>query len=335
MLSTKLKIILVSTLILLINYSCSENKSVKIGFILPNMIDLRFPKERDFFISKVKELGGEAIVMDANNNDALQIQQARDLIRDGAQILVIACVNKNTAAQIVRIAHEKNIKVIAYERIISNCNLDYFISFDNVKVGELMANYALQKKSTGNYFLLCGDKSDQNAIWVRQGYLNVLTPAVNAGKIKIVYQTYVEDWAPENAEYEMDRYVGLASSAPDVILSSYDGMSSGAIRALERNNVISFPLITGQNAELEACRNIVKGKQTITIYKALKPEAETAATLAMQIARHEKVSTNQTVNNGMVDVPSILLNPVLVDADNMKDVIVKDNFQKEEDIYNK
>jgi D-xylose transport system substrate-binding protein len=326
--------LILSIVALILLPSCSDNNSIKVGFILPNLIDTRFQKEKDYFTTKVKELDGEAIVMNGDNNDVLQIQQANDLIREGVKVLVIACVNKYTAAQIVRNAHEKNIKVIAYERIIANCDLDYFISFDNVKVGELMANYALQKKPTGNYILLCGDKSDQNAIWVRQGYLNVLTPAINAGKIKIIYQTYVEDWLPANAEFEMNQCLGLSASAPDVILSSYDGMSSGAIRALERSKIDSLPIITGQNAELESCRNIVKGKQSITIYKAVKPEAETAATLAMQLARKEKVVTNQIISNGTKDVPSILLDPVLVDANNMKSVVIKDNFQKESEIYN-
>jgi D-xylose transport system substrate-binding protein len=322
-------------LVITIN-SCENKSEIKIGMMLPNTIKERYPRERDYFIAKINELGGTVISTDAQNDDKLQLRQAEELINSGIDVLVIIAVNKNTAANIVRHAHIKGIKVIAYERIITNCNLDYYISFNNVKVGELLANYAFQKKPSGNYIILGGDKGDQNAIWVHKGQLNILQTPSTSGKIKIAYDIFIEDWSEENAYHEITRFLNLSGIVPDAIIASSDAMSLGAIRALEENNISGdqFPVITGQNAELKACKNIVKGKQTMTIYKPLKTEAEVAAELAMKIAKNEKIDNIQNKSfNGKTDVPSILLEPILVDAANLKSVIIESGFQKEADVY--
>jgi D-xylose transport system substrate-binding protein len=250
--------------------------------------------------------------------------------------LAVISVNKNTAATIVREAHKKGVKVIAYDRIISNCDLDYYVSFNNVKVGELMAQGALKQKSSGNFILLGGDKSDQNAIWVREGMRNIVDPLVKEGKVKIVYDIFVEDWSGDNAYQEIKRYLNLSGSVPDAIVSAYDGLSTGAIDALESNKVslVDFPAISGQNAELEACQNIVKGKQTMTVYKPLKSLAKEVAVLAIKIAKEETIEiSSPSTFNGKIDVPSVLIEPISVDANNMKSTIITDGFWKETEVY--
>ena len=330
----KISILIIAISVAFLASSCSSRNSVKIGFMLPTLTQDRFPKERDYFIAKVKSLGGEVLFADAQFNDDLQVQQAEDLINQGAQVLVIACVNKVKAAIIVRNAHRRNIKVIAYERIIVNCELDYFVSFDNVKVGEQMANYAVKRKPQGSYVLLGGDKSDQNAIWVKQGQRNILDPLVKQGKMKITYDTYVEDWSPANAHFEMKKYLELGGEAPDAILSSYDGMSTATINAFLENNNTNLPVITGQNAELQACRNIVSGKQSMTVFKPFKLEAETAAEFAIKCAKGEQIDLGgKTINNGLIEVSSLLITPISVDAENMRSTIIASGFFKESEVY--
>jgi D-xylose transport system substrate-binding protein len=219
--------------------------------------------------------------------------------------------------------------------MIFNCDLDYYVSFDNVKVGELMANFAIKLKPKGNYMLLSGDKADKNAIWVRQGHRKIIDPLVKSGDIKIVYDMYIEDWSSDNAYHEMKTYLNLSCvNVPDVILSAYDGISTGALKALDENHVTALPVITGQNAELDACRNILNGRQSMTIYKPLKTEAEQAAILAVKCAKNESVEkTGKTSYNGAIEVPSLLIEPICVTASNMKSTIIADGFLKEAEVY--
>lgn len=313
-------------------FSCSSD-SIKVGFLQPNLVDDRNLVEREYFSAKIKKLGAEPIVVEAQFSDQLQIEQARDLIKQGVKVLVVMAVNKNTAAAIVRHAHDNGVKVIAYERIISNCKLDYYVSFNNVKVGELMAEYALKQKPSGNYIIMSGDKSDQNAIFVKEGQMKVLNPHITSGKIKVTYDSFIEDWSGDNANYEMAGYLNLGMETPDVVLSAYDGMSRGIIKSLLDNQISQYPVITGQNAELQSVRDIVKGHQYMTVYKPLKLEAEQAAEIAIKLAKNEKIETTQTVFNGSIEVPSILIEPIGVDVSNIRTTIVKDGFLKEEDIY--
>ena len=313
--------------------SC-KNSSVKVGFLFPNMVNERYLKEKQIFISKINELGGEAIAASADNNDQLQIQQANELISKGVKVLILNSINLNTAAAIVRNARSHGVKVIAYDRLIKNCDLDFFLSFDNEKVGKLMAEYVIKIKPSGKYMLLGGDKADQNAIWVKEGQKSALATYINSGNIKIINDCYVEDWLGENARFEVKRFIDLSGSVPDVILSSYDGMSTQVIDLLKEHNLAGQVLITGQDAELPACRNIVKDYQVMTVYKPIKRLATSAAELAMKLAKNEKVTEiNKAINNGQVDVPTVLLDPIVVDKNNLKSTVIADGYQSEKEVY--
>jgi D-xylose transport system substrate-binding protein len=310
-----------------------EHTRVKIGYLIPNSKMGRYLKETAYFTEKAKELNADVQILSAEYDDKLQIEQANQLIKEGAGILVVNCVNLNTAAAIVRNAHDKGVKVIAYDRMIQNCDLDYYLSFDNVKVGRLMAEYAVKLKPEGKYFLMSGDRNDQNALLVKQGQLEVIQPLIDAKKIKVVYEVNIEDWSEDNAAFEFGRYLSLSGELPDVVLSSCDAMSIGEIKVLEKNKMAGQVLITGQDAEQEACRYIVKGYQAMTVYKSLKKMSYTAAELAVSLARNEAVKTElSAVSNGFKEVPSILLDPVSVDRTNISSTVVADGLHKAEEI---
>ena len=312
--------------------SCS-NTDIKIGFMLPNMVSGRYLKENKFFCEKIQELGGKAIVASADYDDNKQIAQANELISQGVKVLVVNSINGNTAAAIVRAAHKRNVKVIAYDRLIKNCELDYFLTFDNEKVGKLMADYAFKLKPNGSYVLLGGDKSDQNAIWVKKGQTDALNQAIKTGQIKVAYNTFIEDWSGGNAHFEMQKYLDLSQETPDVILSSYDGMSTGVIDLLKEYNLEGKVIITGQDGEIEACRNIVKGYQAMTVYKSLKSLAYKSAEVAMKIASGGNIESNATTPNGEINVPSILLDPVIVDKNNIRTTLISDGLHSEKDVF--
>lgn len=315
--------------------SCRNEQKPKIGFLLPNLLHDRYQKEKIFFSDRINSLGGEAIIESANNDDKIQIQQTNNLIKKDISVLVVNSVNLYTAAAIVRAAHEKGIMVIAYDRLICNSDVDYYLSFDNEKVGKLMADYAINKIPDGKYLIFGGDRSDLNAVLVNTGQLKSLEPLISSGKIKIDYNVYIEDWSEENAGHELKRYLNLSNSKPDVILSSFDGMSNGIIKTLKEFGFEGQVLVTGQDAELEACKNIVNGFQTMTVYKPIKKLAYTAAELSMKLVHTKSLTeTNSKIFNGFKDVPSVLLEPISVDKENLVSTVIADGYLSASDINN-
>lgn len=320
-------------LIIFFQYSCSDSDKIKIGFLVPNTQDNRYLLEKRYFEEKVKSLGGEALFASAEYDDKLQISQAKEMIEKGAMVLIVNSVNMNTAAAIVREAHSSGVKVIAHDRLIKNSDLDFYISYDNMKVGKLMAEKLVKIKPEGNYVLLGGDKADENAVLVKTGQLEVLKNY--EGKINIVYNVYIEGWSGENAYQELKNYLNLSSVTPDAILSSNDGIAAGCIKILEKQGLAGNVLISGQDAELEACRNIIKGFQTVTIYKPFKPMIEKAAEIGFKMVQKEKYQQNtSTINNGHKEVPSLLMDPIAVDGENMRNTIISDGVYSESQVYN-
>ncbi len=304
--------------------SCKKSNDLKAGFLLPNFTDARYLKDRDFFSDKFRSLGGSVEVGNAENDAAKQEEQAREMIKNGIKVLVITSVNQNTAASIVRLAKSNNIPVIAYERLIRNAEIDYFITFDHYEVGKIQAQYALSKKPSGNYMIICGDKRDNNAELIMKGQTEVLSKASGA---KIIYKSYIEDWQEDNAYAETRKALELYNETVDVVLSANDGMAGGTIKALSEVQPDYPALVTGLDADINACKRIIAGKQTMTVYKPFKLQGEIAAELAYKIVKGEKITEAQgTTDNGSIMVPSILLKPTPVDADNIKSTIIADGF---------
>lgn len=315
--------------------SCNSGSKIRIGFMTPNLKDDRYKKEQVFFGQKIKELGAEPLVASANDDDKLQIRQAIDMINQGVEVLVVDAVNLNTAALIVREAHKKNVTVIAYDRLIQNADLDYYLSFDNEKVGELMAEYAIKNNTSGNYILLGGDKADKNAIMVKSGQLKALDSSIKDGKIKVVYDVFIENWSYENAYEEINSYLNMCQEIPNAILASNDGMARGAAQAIKEHGLSGKILVTGQDAELAACKNIVSGLQAMTVYKSFKNQAYTAAALAFKCAKGEKITeAKSTVFNGRIEVPAILIKPTPVDKSNLRATVIADGVYSESEIFN-
>ncbi len=320
-------------LLLFIIISCKENRKISIGFMIPNLQDARYAIDRDNFTKKAIELGAEVLVTNAENDDNKQINQAKELLERDVDALVIIAVNQTTAAAIAREARNKKIKVIAYERLIKNCDLDLFIGFNHYQAGQLMAEYATKVKPTGNYVIICGDKTDKNAELIMQGYDNILNPFISDKKINKIFNTYVEDWSAENAYIIMKKILNYFPESVDVVLCANDGMAGGVINALNEKGLRGKVLVTGMDAELSACKRIVEGSQNITIYKPMNIQGITAAENTLKIIKGEEVKYNEQVYNGKMHVPAIILKPTVVDIKNIKETIVADRFYKEEEIF--
>jgi D-xylose transport system substrate-binding protein len=310
-----------------------KGKTIKIGLSMDDLKLERWQHDRDIFTQKAKELGAEVVVQSANGDDQTQFSQCENLISQGISVLVIIPHNGEAMAPIIEQAHKAGIKVLCYDRLITKSDVDYYISFDNIKVGEMQAQAIVQLQPKGNYFLMGGSPTDNNAKMFRQGQMNVLQPLIDKGDIKVVGDQWAKDWLPEEAMKIMENALTANNNKIDAVIASNDSTAGGAVQALAAQGLDGKVPISGQDAELAGCQRIVEGRQTMTVYKPIKSIATTAAEAAVQIAKGEAVKTDGIVNNGTKDVLSILLTPIAVDMKNMADTVIKDGYNKLEDVF--
>lgn len=305
-----------------------------IGLSMDTLKEERWQRDRDMFVAKAKELGAEVIVQEAHSDDATQLSQAENMLSQGVKVLVVIPHNAEATAAIVEKAHAKGVKVIAYDRLIRNSDVDVYISFDNVKVGQMQAEYVTRQVPTGNYAYIGGAPTDNNAFMFKEGAMKVLQPLIDKGDIKLVYDQMTDDWKPENALKNMENALTANNNQIDAVVAANDGTAGGVIQALTAQGLAGKVPVSGQDAELAALQRIVEGTQSMTVYKPIRSIAEKAAELAVKMAKGEDVSgeANLKVNNGKIDVPFVALEPVSVEYNNIVETVVKDGFHKLEDI---
>jgi D-xylose transport system substrate-binding protein len=309
-------------------------KPILIGLSLDTLREERWQHDRDLFVKHAEEHGARVLVQAANNNDALQNAQAENLLTQGVNVLVVAPHNSKSAATIVQAAHRAGVPVIAYDRLITDSDLDLYISFDNLRVGELQAEYAVQRRPKGNYVLVAGAPTDNNAHLYRDGQMKVLQPFVARGDVHIVADQWANDWQPVEALKILENALTRNDNRIDAVVASNDGLAGGAIQALAEQKLAGSVLVTGQDAELSACQRVVAGTQSMTVYKPIDALASKAAEAALLLARKQPVpGATRTLNNGFKDVPSLLIPPVAVDRENLAATVVADGYQKLEQVY--
>ncbi|MDA3900369.1 MAG: D-xylose ABC transporter substrate-binding protein [Spirochaetes bacterium] len=311
----------------------SDPKTLKIGLSMDTLKEERWQKDRDIFMATVKSMGGEIIVQAAQGDDATQISQCENLITQGVDVLVIIPHNGEAMALAVKKAHEAGIPVLAYDRLIMNCDLDIYISFDNVKVGELQATEIVKLVPEGNYVYIGGAPTDNNALLFRQGAMNILQPLIKRGDINLVFDQFSDDWSASVAQKHMENALTKNDNNIDAVIAANDATAGGAVQALSEQGLVGKVPISGQDADIAGCMRIVEGTQSMTVYKSISAIATESAKVAMIMAEGRVVLTNNTVNNNKIDVPSLLLTPVAVTKDNMKEIVIKDGYHKLEDVY--
>lgn len=313
--------------------AADSGKKIKIGFSMDTLQEERWQKDRDLFIAAAEALGAEVDVQSANSDDAKQISQAESLISQGVDVLVVVPHNAEATAAIVEKAHEAGIKVLAYDRLIKNSDLDLYVSFDNERVGEMQAEAITKLVSKGKFVYIGGSETDNNAHLFKKGAFNILQPLIDKGDIEIVFDQFTKDWNPANALANMENALTANNNLVDAVVAANDGTAGGVIQALTSQGMAGKIPVSGQDAELAAAQRIVEGTQTMTVYKPIKALAEKAAELAVKMAKGEDVGADKIVNNGKIDVPSILLDPIAVDKSNIDATVIADGFHSKEDVY--
>ena len=305
---------------------------IRIGFSMDTLKEERWQRDKRLVEQRAKEVGAELDVQVANGDDAVQTKQADNMLTKGVDVLIVAPHNGEIAASIVEAAHRKGVPVIAYDRLIRNCDVDLYISHQVVRMGEMQGEYAVQHVPKGNYVLIGGSPTDYNAILLRNGQMKAIKPLVDRGDIKIISEQYAREWKAEEALRITEDALTRTGNKIDAIVASNDGTAGGAISALEAAGLAGKVLVTGQDAQKDAVQRIVKGTQTMTIYKQIQPLAFGAVDAAVKLARKEPVNAPDKINNGKKDVPAILLAPLALDKTNI-DTVVKDGYHSHADVY--
>jgi D-xylose transport system substrate-binding protein len=306
----------------------------KVGFLMDLSQTGRWVRDKELFTKNVEELGGEVIFRASEGDPEKQFELAKEMLDNKVKVLVIVPSDMNSAATIVKLAHQHKVPVISYDRIIKNCPLDFYISFDNVHVGELQAQYLSTVCPKGKYAILGGAVSDNNSFLIRLGQLNVIQPLVQRGNIEVVFDRYADSWTPEEG-YRLFKECLRLNRRVDAVLAANDQLAEGALQAIQEAGIRPLPYISGQDADVEACRRIIAGTQTMTVYKPIEAIATKTAEIAMQIIHEQHIPKAMlSVNNGQKQVPAILLPAMVVNKETIDLTVIADGYLKEHNIKN-
>jgi len=304
-----------------------------IGLSLGTLKEERWQRDRDHFVARANEIGAEVLVQSGNSDGMRQMQDIEALISRGVDVLVVVAFNPAAMAKAVAAAKEAGVPVICYDRMITNCDVDLYVSFNNIRVGEVQAQYLVDKLGgSGKIVRIYGPKTDYTGLMFKQGQDHVLKPLIDSGAIEVIHEDYADGWKPENAKKIIN--AAITSKGPNfvAILATNDGTAGGAIQALLEEGLAGQVLVTGQDADLAACQRIKRGSQTMSVYKPLERLARSAADAAVALANGEVLIVRDTVHNGFKEVPSLLEEVVVVDSENLFETVVKDGFHREEDL---
>jgi len=315
--------------------TASSGKKVKIGFAMATVKEERWQRDRDAFEAHCKEVNVECVITVADNSSSRQANDVDNLLTQGVDVLVIAPQEATEAAAMVEKAKAQGVPVISYDRLINSDKIDLYISHQVPVIGRKIAEYALAKRPTGNYVMVYGASTDNNAHIMKKEQLAVLQPAIDRGDIKIVADQMIPDWKNDLALSFAENSLTKENDNVQAFVVSNDGMAGGVIQALGRRGLTGKVLVTGQDAGLEALQNVAAGKQTMTIYKPIIPLASQAVDSAIKLAKKEPLTTTPFKNDqlGGKEVPAILLEVTVVDKDNLMDTVIKDGYAKYDDVY--
>jgi len=300
---------------------------ILIGFAIEAMNGERWQTDLEAFTNRAKELGAEVVTADARGDDERQLKQVQDMIKAGIKALVLLPHDTNKASRIVDAAKAAGVKVVSYDRLVQNSDVDEYVSFDRVEIGWAQADYLVKHAPKGNYVVLAGSPNDEGAKVLRSAQMKVLQPHIVRGEIQVIADGFMKDWLPTEAYLATLKAIDAGQGQIAAVLASNDGLAGGAIQALREHGLAGKVLVTGQDADLAAVIAIAQGAQSMTVYKPVGNEAVVGAEEAVRLAKGERARATRTENNGKEEVPAILLKPVVVTKENIKSTVVKDGFQ--------
>lgn len=305
---------------------------VRIGITFDTFVLERWQRDRDVFVSAAQELGAEVNVQIANGDIEEQCNQVNYFIDKGMDVIVLLQVasdtNREMMQEAIARAQKAGIPVVAYDRLVQNAGVDLYISFDNEKVGTLMAEHMKEHLGEkGDILQICGPTADYNVPQMMEGF----SSEINGTKLEITETEYAQGWLAETGFSVTESYLDQ-NGKPDGIMCGNDGIAGNAVRALSERRMAGSVCIVGQDADLDACQRIVEGTQCMTVYKPIEQLARRAAELSVDLAEKKELQISETMNDGTYDVPYERLEPIAVTKENMDEVITG-KYHEESDIY--
>ena len=285
---------------------------IRIGFSMDTLKE-HWVKDKELVEKRAAELGAEVIVSVADNNDERQMKQVDDMLTQGLDALIIAPHNSLVAASAVEKAKKQGVKVISYDRMIQSDEIDVFVSHLHTTAGRMQAEYALQHAPQGNYILIYGAPTDNNALLMKAAQGEVLRAAAERGDIKIVADQHAIEWSPEAALKIAENALTQNQNKIAAIVCSNDGTAGGAIQALKAQGLTGKVVVTGMDAQIDALQRIAEGEQSMTVYKPIQPLAYAAVEAAVQLVKGEKVVTNKTMKAVNREIPFIYIEPKVIE----------------------
>jgi putative multiple sugar transport system substrate-binding protein len=335
------------------NAGLSSGKKGTIGVAMPTKTSERWIKDGDYMKAELEKAGYKVNLQYANDDIPTQVTQVNDMVTKGNQVLVVASIDGTALAGVLKQAKEAGIPVIAYDRLLRSTDaVDYYATFDNLKVGVMQANSLIKgleasgKPKPWNVELFAGSPDDNNATFFFNGAMQVLQPLIDSGDIVIPsgetdFKTVATlRWDAAVAKKRMENVLTKSYSNKDVngVLAPYDGLSRGIIAALKGSGYGSggkdLPVITGQDAEIESVQSILAGEQYSSVFKNTQDLAKQTVKMIQEIAQKKKVDVNdaKSYDNGVKVVPTYLLQPVEVDKSNAKQVLLDAKYYTAEEM---
>jgi D-xylose transport system substrate-binding protein len=318
--------------------SSGGSKAGKVAVLLPDSkSSVRWEtQDRRYLDQAFTAAGVPHTIVNAEGEAATQRTQAEQAITNGAKVLLLVDLDPGSGAAIIANAHNQGVKVIDYDRLTLGGGADYYVSFDNEAVGKLQGEGLVKCLDAGGpsnptVAELNGSPTDNNATLFANGYNSVLDPKYSSGDYKKGPNQSVPDWDNQKALTIFEQMLQKTNNKIDGVLAANDGLGNAAISALKARKLKQIP-VTGQDATAQGIQNILAGDQCMTVYKAVKAEADAAGKLAIALAKGETPTTNGSTDNKGSKTPSVLLKPVSVTKANIKDTVIKDGFLKRSDI---
>jgi D-xylose transport system substrate-binding protein len=309
-------------------------KDIVVGVSWSNFQEERWKTDEAAIKQGLAPSGAKYISADAQANPTKQLADVESLISKGANVLIILAKDSEAILPAVKKANDEGIPVIAYDRLIESPNVLY-ITFDNVGVGRMMGKAIFAAKPTGNYVFIKGDQGDPNADFLFSGIMETLKPAIDAGKIKNVGETYTDTWKPDNAQKEMEQLLTKNNNKVDAAVVENDGMAGGAVAALSAQGLAGVVPVSGQDGDHAAINRIALGTQTVSIWKDARDLGKVSGEAAVALAQGKKMADIAGVkpfSGGAkhITVNGILLTPLAVTKDNLNVIVDKGWITKAE-----